>query len=156
VSDYCASLQLSIGELNVGSKTIFVGLRRISGKSFVIRRSEQTLKTISVAILFTSLLVLATLCLARSARAGNSAASAAETYARQCSTCHGHDGRAKSMKGKLTKARNLTDAEWQERVSDERIYNVIANGKGKMPSFSKKLSDAEINSLVEYVRTLKK
>jgi len=114
------------------------------------------LKTISVAILLTGLLVLATLGLARSAQAGNPAASGAETYAKQCATCHGKDGRAKTFKGKLTKARNLTDAEWQDRVSDERIYNVIANGKGKMPAFSKKLSDADINSLAEYVRKLKK
>lgn len=114
------------------------------------------MKTISVAILLTAVLALATLALARSARAGNVAASAAETYGHQCSTCHGSDGRAKTIKGKLTKARNLADAEWQDRVSDERIYNVIANGKGKMPAFSKKLSDADINALAEYVRKLKK
>lgn len=109
-----------------------------------------------MTILLASVLALATIGLARSVRAGNSAASGAETYAKQCSTCHGRDGRAKTMKGKLTKARNLAEAEWQERVSDERIYNVIANGKGKMPAFSKKLSDADINSVAEYVRTLKK
>ena len=77
-------------------------------------------------------------------------------YNKRCAECHGKDGRSKSFKGKLTHARNLADAEWQERVSDERIYNSISNGKEKMPAFGKKLSEAEINSLVTYVRNLKK
>src|SRR6266446_850679 len=77
-------------------------------------------------------------------------------YNKKCAECHGKDGRSKSFKGKLTHARDLTDAEWQQRVSDERIYNSIANGKGKMPPFGKKLSEAEINSLAKYVRDLKK
>lgn len=77
-------------------------------------------------------------------------------YNKRCADCHGRDGRAKSFKGKLTHARDLTDAQWQDRVSDERIYNSISNGKEKMPAFKKKLSEAEINSLTAYVRNLKK
>jgi len=77
-------------------------------------------------------------------------------YNKKCAECHGKDGRSKSFKGKLTHARDLTNAEWQERVSDERIYNSISKGKEKMPAFGKKLSEAEINSLVTYVRNLKK
>jgi mono/diheme cytochrome c family protein len=77
-------------------------------------------------------------------------------YNKKCAECHGKDGRAKSFRGKLLHARDLTDAEWQQRVSDERIYNSISNGKGKMPAFGKKLSEAEINSLAKYVRDLKK
>ena len=84
------------------------------------------------------------------------AGDAGSLYNKRCAECHGKDGRSKSFKGKLTHARNLTDAEWQERVSDERIYNSISNGKEKMPAFGKKLSEAEINSLVTYVRNLKK
>jgi mono/diheme cytochrome c family protein len=53
-------------------------------------------------------------------------------------------------------ARNLADAEWQSRVSDERIFNSIMNGKGKMPAYGKKVSEQEIDSLVSYVRALKK
>lgn len=85
-----------------------------------------------------------------------SPASAAELYARNCAKCHGKDGRSKGMKGKLTGARNLADPAWQDRVSDERIFNSINNGKGKMPAFGKKLSEAEAESLVQYVRGLKK
>ncbi|HXL80280.1 MAG TPA: cytochrome c [Pyrinomonadaceae bacterium] len=84
------------------------------------------------------------------------AANAAELYEKQCASCHGKDGRAKTIKGKFKHARNLTDAEWQEKVSDERIFNSITNGKEKMPAFGKKLSQEQIEVLVTYVRAFKK
>ena len=80
----------------------------------------------------------------------------ATLYAKQCASCHGKDGRAKTLKAKFNGARNLTAPGWQEAVSDERIYNSIANGRGKkMPGFAKKLSEAEIDSLVLLVRGLR-
>lgn len=85
-----------------------------------------------------------------------SARSAAELYKKSCASCHGKDGRAKTLKGRLKGARNLADPEWQSSVSDERIFNSITNGRGKMPSFGKKMSEAEVESLVTYVRALKK
>lgn len=84
------------------------------------------------------------------------ASSAAQLYGKNCASCHGRDGRAKTLKGKLRHARDLTDADWQGRVSDERIFNSIINGKGKMPAYEKKLSEQEIDALVAYVRALKK
>ena len=85
------------------------------------------------------------------------ARSAASLYAKYCSSCHGKDGRAKTFKAKFNHARNLADPDWQSAVSDERIFNSIANGRGsKMPAFSKKLSETEIDSLVSYVRSLKR
>ena len=84
-------------------------------------------------------------------------ASAAAIYTRDCAVCHGPDGRGKTTKGRLTHARDLTNAEWQNNVTDERIFNSINNGKGKsMPAFGKKLSDAEIDSLVPFIRHFKK
>ena len=83
-------------------------------------------------------------------------ANPAQNYAKHCASCHGSDGRAKTLKGKLKHARNLADSEWQEKVSDERIFNSIMNGKGKMPAYSKKLSQEDIDGLVNYVRGLKK
>ena len=84
------------------------------------------------------------------------ARSAAELYAKNCASCHGRDGRAKTFKGKLKHARDLADSEWQGRVSDERIFNSVMNGTGKMPAYGKKLSEQEIDSLVSYVRALRK
>ncbi|CAN5766238.1 hypothetical protein BH24ACI1_BH24ACI1_15450 [soil metagenome] len=80
----------------------------------------------------------------------------AKLYQTNCAKCHGKDGQAKSFRGKLLKAQNLTDSTWQADVSDEHIFNVISNGHKKMPAFGKKLSEEEINSLVAYVRKLKK
>jgi len=77
-------------------------------------------------------------------------------FDKHCSTCHSKDGQAKTFKAKFNHARNLTDAKWQTEVSDERIFNSISNGKGKMPAWGKKLSEAQINALVGYVRKLKK
>jgi len=82
--------------------------------------------------------------------------SATQLYSKNCSSCHGRDGRSKTFKAKLKHARNISDPEWQERVSDERIFNSIMNGKGKMPSYSKKLSEQEIDALVTHVRSLRK
>lgn len=80
----------------------------------------------------------------------------AAIYGRKCASCHGKDGRANTIKGKSRSARNLTDPQWQDDVSDERIFNSIMNGRGKMPRYANKLSEADINSLVTYVRGLKK
>ena len=81
---------------------------------------------------------------------------AAALYAGNCASCHGRDGGAKTSKARINHARKLNDAEWQNRASDERIFNSIMNGKGKMPAYAKKLSEQEIDSLVIYVRSLKK
>ena len=76
-------------------------------------------------------------------------------YDQSCASCHGKDGQARSFRGKHIHARDLSNTRWQEEASDERIFNSISNGKGKMPAFRKKLSEEEINALVDYVRHLK-
>ena len=83
---------------------------------------------------------------------------ATQLYRRYCVSCHGNDGKAKTSRGKFNHARDLTDAQWQSDVSDERIFNSIMNGRnvrGNMPSFSDKLKEDEVNSLVNLVRGLK-
>src|SRR5256885_12632411 len=80
----------------------------------------------------------------------------AVTYSKNCATCHGKDGRAKTFKAKFNHARDLTNPGWQAGVTDEHLFNSISNGKGKRPAWGKKFSEAEINALVAYVRSLKK
>ena len=83
---------------------------------------------------------------------------ASQTYRRHCVSCHGNDGKAKTSKGKFSHARDLTEAQWQADVSDERIFNSIMNGRnvrGNMPAFSDKLNEKEVNSLVTFVRAFK-
>jgi mono/diheme cytochrome c family protein len=95
--------------------------------------------------------------LVQNSDAAKGARDAAAIFNGKCATCHGKDGRAKTFKAKFNGARNLADADWQESVTDERIFNSIANGRGKkMPAFSQKLSQAEIESLVTHVRGLKR
>ena len=81
----------------------------------------------------------------------------AVTYEKNCATCHGKDGRAKTFKSRHhVHARDLTDARWQSDASDERILDSITNGRGRMPAFKDKLTAEQITSLLEYVRGLKK
>ena len=91
--------------------------------------------------------------------ATSNARSASQLYAKYCVSCHGQNGKSQTPKGKSNHARDLTDAKWQDEVSDERIYNSIMNGRkvrGEMPSFSNKLSNDEADALVSLVRGLRK
>ena len=119
------------------------------------------MKTVGLTSSFAFVLALALIAMAQPLKlettaAHESAVGAAELFSRNCAKCHGKEGRAKGFKAKTTGTRNLTDPQWQDRVSDERIFNSINNGKGRMPAFGKKLSEAEIESLAQYVRGLKK
>jgi mono/diheme cytochrome c family protein len=90
--------------------------------------------------------------------ARNNVRPASQVYRRYCVSCHGIDGKAQTSKGKFSHARDLTDAEWQGEVSDERVFNSIMNGRnvrGNMPNFANKLNEKEVNALVEFVRGLK-
>jgi len=89
---------------------------------------------------------------------GDNPLPASQTYRRYCISCHGSDGKAKTSKGRFSHARDLTDAQWQDDVSDERIFNSIMNGRnvrGNMPAFSNKLKENDVNSLVSFVRGMK-
>src|ERR1043165_9305073 len=93
------------------------------------------------------------------ASAPSSARSASQLYSRYGVSCHGRDGTSQTKKGRFSHARNLTDAEWQDDVSDERLFNSIMNGRnvrGNMPAFSNKLNDQEAESLVGFVRRFRK
>jgi mono/diheme cytochrome c family protein len=106
------------------------------------------------------LAVAVVLCLAGFAREsrGDNPRPASQTFRRYCVSCHGNDGKAKTSKGRFSHARDLTDAQWQTDVSDERIFNSIMNGRnvrGNMPAFADKLNEKEVNSLVSFVRGFK-
>ena len=84
------------------------------------------------------------------------AVNAATIYNRQCVSCHGRDGRGRTRKGRQTHARDMTNREWQDDISDERLFNSINNGRGKMPAFRKKISENDIDALVAYVRRMRR
>ena len=77
-------------------------------------------------------------------------------FLKNCASCHGKDGRAKTFKAKFNHARNLTNPNWQAAISDEHMYESILRGKNKMPAFGKTLSENEVAALVTYVRMLRR
>jgi mono/diheme cytochrome c family protein len=86
------------------------------------------------------------------------AQSAQDVWDKRCVFCHGADGKGKTKKGKQFKAPDFTSAKFQQDTAEEEIEDAIANGvpKSKMPAFKGKLSDAEIQELVKFVRAFGK
>jgi mono/diheme cytochrome c family protein len=78
-------------------------------------------------------------------------------FMRHCARCHGRDGKAKTSLGDIYAATDLTDADWwrREQPNNFRLRRVIAQGAGAMPGFADRLSAAEINALVPFVRNFK-
>jgi mono/diheme cytochrome c family protein len=96
------------------------------------------------------------------AAAAARAADAPDTYAKNCSSCHGADGAGHTRAGKMLGAKDLTDAAYQKTFTDDQAFTALKTGltddagKAKMKPFADKLSDDEIKTLVTYVRTLAK
>jgi len=80
---------------------------------------------------------------------------AKQLYDKNCKNCHGADGKAQTKMGKKYEIDSFADADWQAKHSDEKIREVIANGKPKtkMKAYKSKLSAEQIDALVKYVRT---
>ena len=70
----------------------------------------------------------------------------------KCAGCHGADGKKEN---KTMGVKPLTSPEVQ-KLTDDQLHAVTANGKGKMPAYKTKLTDAEIKSLVVTIRDLAK
>ena len=80
-------------------------------------------------------------------------AAARENYAKNCEGCHGPDGKGGLVKtdDKQIKVPSLL-AQHAIKHTDAEIVDFITNGHEEMPPFKEKLSAAEINDLVRYVR----
>jgi len=82
-------------------------------------------------------------------------AQAAATYQSKCQMCHAADGSGSTPAGKAMKAIPFSSPDLI-KASDAQLFASTKNGKGKMPAFGAKLSDAEIKELIAYIRTLQK
>lgn len=71
-------------------------------------------------------------------------------WQRNCFTCHGARGRGDGPQGPMMRPPDLTDAAWQERVTDAQIAETIRKGRNKMPAFE--LPDQVIQGLVQRIR----
>jgi cytochrome c6 len=103
-----------------------------------------------------NLILLALICLAASfslpACAQNSGA---EIFKANCQMCHGPDGLSNTPVARMLKIPSLKDPKVVS-APDSALIAQVQNGKNKMPPFKGKLTDAQIKSVIAYVRTLQK
>jgi cytochrome c6 len=108
------------------------------------------LVTVIAAVAFTALTMPAP------ARADvASEAAGATVYKDNCIGCHGADGSGNTPIGKSLKAGDLRKREIQAK-KDAELAASILNGKGKMPPTKGKLTAAQVEQVVAYVRELAK
>lgn len=81
--------------------------------------------------------------------------SGADIYKSKCQMCHAADGSGNTPAGKAMKATPFNDPKVVGE-SDAELIAIVKKGKGKMPAFEGKLTDAQIKSVVAYIRTLQK
>lgn len=85
-----------------------------------------------------------------------------DTWTKNCASCHGADGVGHTKAGKKLGAKDMTDAAYQKKFTDDQAFKAVKegykddSGADKMKPFSDTLSDADIKALVAYVRTLAK
>jgi cytochrome c6 len=101
----------------------------------------------------TALVLLAIPAGSSSAYAGNAKSPGEPLFKTNCMLCHGSDGTGKTPAGTALGAHDLTSAAVGKKA-DAELAQTISQGKDKMPSFAKKLSDAEIRELISYIREL--
>jgi mono/diheme cytochrome c family protein len=88
--------------------------------------------------------------------AGGDAAAGKAVYDKKCATCHGPDGAGKEAMAKMLKVefRALGSKEVQAKKGEE-LRKDVTDGTGKMKPV-KGLTDAELDNVIAYVRSLKK
>ena len=73
----------------------------------------------------------------------------------KCAACHGQDGEGKTAKGKKLKMKSVKETTAKMSAAD--MVKIVENGKGTdMDAYAKQLSKAQIQSLVDYYRSLAK
>jgi mono/diheme cytochrome c family protein len=104
-----------------------------------------------IAVSSLSVIVLAV----TSAQAQSSPSDGVALFKAKCAMCHGPDGAGKTPMGQKLSIHDLHSPEVQKQ-SDAELSQAIAQGKGKMPAFSKTLSADQIKLLVASIRELVK
>jgi cytochrome c6 len=76
------------------------------------------------------------------------------TYKAKCQSCHGATGTPSPGMAKAMGVKAFSEPDVKKLTAAEMVA-ATENGKGKMPAFKGKLSDAEVKDVVSYLRTLK-
>jgi cytochrome c6 len=77
------------------------------------------------------------------------------TYKAKCQSCHGAQGVPNPGIAKAMGVKPVSDPSVKS-MSEAEMIAITTNGKGKMPAYKGKLSDAEIKASVDYFRSLAK
>ncbi|GHG67424.1 cytochrome c [Comamonas sp. JC664] len=86
------------------------------------------------------------------------AESAADVWKAKCAVCHGGDGKAQTKMGQKASMGDMSRPDWQQARTDAALRKVIAEGDPRnslMKPFKDKLTPAQMDALVGYIRTLK-
>jgi cytochrome c6 len=86
------------------------------------------------------------------AKPGPNGAAGGATFRTKCAICHGPDGSGSEV-GKSMNVPDLRSPVVQ-KLPDAQLAEVIANGKGGMPSFKNSLNEDQIHTLVAHIRSL--
>jgi cytochrome c6 len=115
-----------------------------------LNKQEEVMKKVVTAIA-----IVGVLCLVGSVARSQDVANGEKVYKAKCASCHGPDGKGETAAGKATKARDLASPE-VKKETDAEWTDIVVKGKNKMPSYDKKLTDAEVKDVVAYMRSLVK
>jgi cytochrome c6 len=77
------------------------------------------------------------------------------TFKAKCAMCHGTDGTGNTQIGKNMKIRSLKSAD-DIKETDAELLKQTKEGVGKMQGYAGKLTDAQIQDVVTYIRILQK
>jgi len=76
-------------------------------------------------------------------------------YKAKCQSCHGAEGTPNPGIAKMMGVKPVSDPSVKS-LSEAQMIADTTNGKGKMPAFKGKLTDAQIKASVDYFRTFAK
>ena len=81
-------------------------------------------------------------------------------WEKNCTKCHGPDGKGDTKMGKKLEIKDFTDAKYQDLMKDEEMLKAIKEGvkdgeKTRMKA-AEGLTDDEMKALVKFVRAFKK
>jgi len=77
------------------------------------------------------------------------------TYKAKCQSCHGAEGTPNPGIAKAMGVKPASDPSVKSETEAQMI-TITTDGKGKMPAYKGKLTDAQIKDAVEYFRTFAK
>jgi len=105
-------------------------------------------KTIQFAVALAAVVLIA-------GAVGFAQSSGEAIYKAKCQSCHGAEGTPNPGIAKMMGVKPLSDPSVKS-LSEAQMIADTTNGKGKMPAFKGKLTDAQIKDSVAYFRTFAK